>query len=145
MKNIVEIAIEAGTFKTLVTAVQAAGLVSALQSAGPFTVFAPDDNAFSKLPKETIEGLLNDTAKLKSVLTYHVINGKVKSDQAMKLAEEQKPAKVSTLQGSQVTLKVVGFLNKSLYVNDAKVTKADIEASNGIIHVIDAVLLPPNL
>jgi uncharacterized surface protein with fasciclin (FAS1) repeats len=145
MKNIVEIAIEAGTFKTLVTAVQAAGLVSALQSAGPFTVFAPDDNAFSKLPKETIEGLLNDTAKLKSVLTYHVINGKVKSDQAMKLAEEQKPAKVSTLQGSQVTLKVLGFLNKSLYVNDAKVTKADIEASNGIIHVIDAVLLPPNL
>jgi len=145
MKNIVEIAIEAGTFKTLVTAVQAAGLVSALQSAGPFTVFAPDDNAFSKLPKETIEGLLNDTAKLKSVLTYHVINGKVKSDQAMKLAEEQKPAKVSTLQGSQVTLKVVGFLNKSLYVNDTKVTKADIEASNGIIHVIDAVLLPPNL
>jgi len=145
MKNIVEIAIEAGTFKTLVTAVQAAGLVSALQSAGPFTVFAPDDNAFSKLPKETIEGLLNDTAKLKSVLTYHVINGKVKSDQAMKLAEEQKPAKVSTLQGSQVTLKVEGFLNKSLYVNDAKVTKADIEASNGIIHVIDAVLLPPNL
>jgi uncharacterized surface protein with fasciclin (FAS1) repeats len=144
MKNIVEIAIESGNFKTLVTALQAAGLVSALQSAGPFTVFAPNDDAFAKLPRGTVEGLLEDMPKLKSVLTYHVVSGKVMSTEAIKLASSQKPAKVTTLQGSQIELKVEGVLSKSLYVNGAKVIKADIEGSNGVIHVIDSVILPPS-
>ncbi len=144
MKNIVEIAVETGSFKTLVAALQAAWLVSALQSAGPFTVFAPNDDAFAKLPKGTVEGLLKDTPKLKSILMYHVISGKVMSSQAMQLASSQKPARVATLQGSQIELKVEGMLSKSLYVNNAKVVKADIEGSNGVIHVIDSVIMPPN-
>jgi uncharacterized surface protein with fasciclin (FAS1) repeats len=145
MKDIVETAIEAGSFKTLVTAVQAAGLVEALKSPGPFTVFAPNDEAFSKLPAGTVEGLLKDIPKLKAVLTYHVLNGKVMSPQAIQLATTQKPAKVSTLQGSPIELKVEGMFTKTLYVNNAKVVAADIEATNGVIHVIDAVILPPNM
>ncbi|PSN94412.1 hypothetical protein B9Q06_09335 [Candidatus Marsarchaeota G2 archaeon ECH_B_2] len=145
MKDIVETAMEAGSFKTLVSAVQAAGLVDALKSPGPFTVFAPNDEAFSKLPAGTVEGLLKDLPKLKSVLTYHVISGKVMSAQAIQLATTQKPARVPTLQGSPVELKLEGLFTKVLYVNNAKVIATDIEATNGVIHVIDSVILPPNM
>jgi uncharacterized surface protein with fasciclin (FAS1) repeats len=143
MKTIVETAIEAGNFKTLVAAVEAAGLVDALKSQGPFTVFAPNDDAFAKLPAGTVESLLKDTAKLKAVLTYHVISGKVMSKDAVKLASSQRPARVNTLQGSPVELRLEGVFNKSLYVNSAKVVAADIECTNGVIHVIDSVILPP--
>jgi len=145
MKNIVETAVEAGNFKTLVAAVQAAGLVDALKSPGPFTVFAPNDAAFAKLPPGTVEGLLKQPEKLKAVLLYHVVDGKVMSSQAISLAETQKPAKVPTLQGSTIDLKVEGMFTKTLYVNSAKVVAADIECTNGVIHVIDSVILPPNM
>ncbi|MEM0121676.1 MAG: fasciclin domain-containing protein [Thermoprotei archaeon] len=143
MKDIVDTAVEAGSFKTLVTAVRAAGLVEALKGQGPFTVFAPTDSAFSALPAGTVEALLKDIPKLKSILLYHVVAGKVMSSQAMQLAQSQSPAKVKTLQGSEITLKVEGLISKSLQVNNAKVVKADIEATNGVIHVIDKVILPP--
>lgn len=143
MKDIVDTAVEAGSFNTLVTAVKAAGLVDALKSQGPFTVFAPADSAFSSLPAGTVESLLKDTEKLTSILKYHVVPGKLMSGQAIQLVQSQAPAKVKTLEGSEVTLKLQGFMAKSLYVNEAKVVKADIEATNGVIHVIDKVILPP--
>jgi uncharacterized surface protein with fasciclin (FAS1) repeats len=143
MKDIVDTAVEAGSFNTLVTAVKAAGLVDALKSQGPFTVFAPADSAFSLLPAGTVESLLKDTVKLTSILKYHVVPGKVMSSQAIQLAQSQSPAKVKTLEGSEVTLKVQGIMAKNLYVNEAKVVKADVEATNGVIHVIDKVILPP--
>ncbi|MEM3671070.1 MAG: fasciclin domain-containing protein [Thermoprotei archaeon] len=143
MKDIVDTAVEAGSFQTLVTAVKAAGLVEALKGEGPFTVFAPTDSAFSALPPGTVESLLKDLPKLKSILLYHVVSGKVMSSQAMQLAQSHSPAKVKTLQGSEITLKVEGLISKSLMVNNAKVVKADVEATNGVIHVIDKVILPP--
>jgi uncharacterized surface protein with fasciclin (FAS1) repeats len=132
MADIVDTAIAAGSFKTLVTAVKAAGLVDTLKSKGPFTVFAPTDEAFAKLPKGTVEGLLEDIPKLKAILTYHVVAGKVMAADVVKL----KSAK--TVQGQEVTIDA----SKGVKVNDATVTKADIVTDNGVIHVIDKVLLP---
>ena len=132
MADIVDTAVAAGTFKTLVTAVKAAGLVDTLKSKGPFTVFAPTDDAFAKLPKGTVEGLLKDIPKLKAVLTYHVVAGKVMAADVVKL----KSAK--TVQGQEVKIDV----SKGVKVNDATVVKADVVADNGVIHVIDKVLLP---
>jgi uncharacterized surface protein with fasciclin (FAS1) repeats len=132
MKNIVETAIEAGQFNTLVAAVKAAGLVETLSGPGPFTVFAPNDAAFAKIPKATLDGLLKDKAKLTAILTYHVVSGKVMAKDVMKM----KSAK--TLQGGSLTIDT----SDGVKVNGAKVIQADIEVSNGVCHVIDSVLMP---
>ena len=137
MADIVDTAVGAGNFKTLVTAVKAAGLVDTLKSKGPFTVFAPTDDAFAKLPKGTVEGLLKDIPKLKSVLTYHVVPGKVMAADVVKL----KTAK--TVQGQDVKIDASKWhLHKNVKINDANVIKADIATDNGVIHVIDKVILP---
>lgn len=132
MKNIVETAIDAGNFKTLVAAVQAAGLVETLSGEGPFTVFAPTDEAFAKLPAGTVEGLLADKEKLTKVLTYHVASGKVMSGEVVNMNE------VTSLEGGN--LKVNS--SNGVMINDSHVVTADIECTNGVIHVIDSVLLP---
>jgi uncharacterized surface protein with fasciclin (FAS1) repeats len=132
MKTIVQTAIDAGNFKTLVAAAQAAGLVDTLSGDGPFTVFAPTDDAFAKLPKGTIEGLLKDKDGLTKILTYHVVSGKVMAKDVMTM----KSAK--TLQGEDVSIDI----SDGVMVNNAKVIEADIECSNGVIHVIDTVLMP---
>jgi uncharacterized surface protein with fasciclin (FAS1) repeats len=131
-KDIVDTAAAAGSFTTLVKAIQAAGLVDTLKGAGPFTVFAPSDEAFAKLPAGTLEGLLKDKAKLASVLTYHVVPGKVTAADVVKLG------RAKTVQGQLIQIDA----KDGVRVNDAKVVKTDIEASNGIIHVIDSVILP---
>jgi uncharacterized surface protein with fasciclin (FAS1) repeats len=131
-KDIVDTAVSAGTFKTLVQAVQAAGLVETLKGPGPFTVFAPTDEAFAKLPKGTLESLLADKAKLASVLTYHVVPGKVTSADVVKLSS------ATTAQGGALSIKT----GSGVMVNDARVVKTDVAASNGVIHVIDTVLIP---
>ncbi len=130
--NIVETAVEAGTFETLVAAVTAAGLVETLSGEGPFTVFAPTDEAFAALPEGTVEGLLNDIPALTEVLTYHVVPGAVMS------GDLSDGMMATTVQGSDITIGV----GEGVTVNDANVVAADIEASNGVIHVIDAVILP---
>ena len=130
-KDIVDTAVAAGSFKTLVTAVKAAGLVETLKSAGPFTVFAPTDEAFAKLPAGTLEKLLANPAELKKVLTYHVVSGKV-------MAADVKAGKVKTVEGSSATLATKGGVT----IDKANVVKTDIVCSNGVIHVIDAVILP---
>lgn len=129
--DIVDTAIKAGNFKTLVAAVQAAGLVDTLKGAGPFTVFAPTDEAFAKIPKATLDGLLKDKAALSKILTYHVVSGKV-------MAKDVKPGMVKTVQGSDITLATAGGVT----VNGAKVVAADVAASNGVIHAIDTVIMP---
>lgn len=133
-KNIVEVASSDPQFSTLVTAVKTAGLVDTLSGSGPFTVFAPTNAAFDKLPAGTLDSLLKDPAKLKSILTYHVVAGNVKAADVVKLT------KATTVEGKDVTIKVDGSM---VMINDANVTKTDITASNGTIHVIDTVLLPP--
>ncbi len=132
-KDIVDTAVAAGQFKTLATALQAAGLVDTLKGPGPFTVFAPTDAAFAKLPKDQLDALLKDKARLTAVLTYHVVPGKV-------MAKDVQPGQVKTVQGSALTLATAGGVT----VNQARVTGADIVASNGVIHVIDSVVLPAN-
>ena len=137
MADIVETAVGAGTFKTLVTAVKGAGLVDTLKSAGPFTVFAPTDDAFAKLPKGTVEGLLKDIPKLTAILTYHVVQG------AVKAADVVVHKNITTLQGQDVKIDAAKWhLHKTVKVNGANIIKADIETDNGVIHVIDSVLLP---
>jgi transforming growth factor-beta-induced protein len=133
-QTIVDIAVADGRFKTLVQAVQAAGLAETLSGEGPFTVFAPTDDAFAKLPAGTLEALLADPEQLKNILLYHVVAGKVMSDQAKSLSEAE------MLNGEKVSIKAE--MDK-LMINDSQVVLADIEASNGVIHVIDTVLLPP--
>lgn len=133
--NIVEVAVEAGTFQTLVAAIQAAGLVETLSGEGPFTVFAPTDEAFAQLPEGTIEALLADVDALREILTYHVVPGRVTAAQVVQLDE------ATTVQGGTVSISTSG---DTVRINDARVVTADIEASNGIIHVIDAVILPAN-
>ncbi|MEO7335300.1 MAG: fasciclin domain-containing protein [Caldimonas sp.] len=130
-KDIVDTAIAAGNFKTLVTALQAAGLVDTLKGKGPFTVFAPTDEAFAKVPKADLDALLKDKAKLTAVLTYHVVSGKV-------MSKDIKPGKVKTVEGSDLTISTAGGVT----VDAAKVTTADIAADNGVIHVVDTVLMP---
>ncbi len=132
-KTIVDIAVENGSFTTLVAAVKAAGLVETLSGEGPFTVFAPTDEAFAKLPEGTVEGLLEDTEKLTKILTYHVVEGKVMAKDVVNLDSAK------TVEGSDVTITVQ---NDTVMVGDAKVVTTDIEASNGVIHVIDTVLIP---
>ncbi len=137
MKNIVETAVDAGSFETLVKAVKVADLAETLSGKGPFTVFAPTDEAFSKLPAGTIEGLLKDKEKLTNVLTYHVVPGKVMSSDVTQL----KSAK--TVQGQEIKIDAAKWhLHRNVKVNGANVVKADIECSNGVIHVIDMVILP---
>lgn len=131
-KNIVETAGEAGSFTTLLAAVDAAGLGETLAAGGPFTVFAPSDGAFAKLPEGTVESLLADPEKLTAVLTYHVVPGRVTAADAAGLSS------TPTVQGSELSISVDG----GVHVGDASVVSADIEASNGLIHVIDRVLLP---
>ena len=133
-KDIVAVAASAGNFNTLVAAVKAAGLVETLQGDGPFTVFAPTDAAFAKLPKGTVEDLLKpeNKAKLVAILTYHVVAGKV-------MAGHVKTMKAKTVNGKELDVKVA---DGHVTVDSAKVVKTDIEASNGVIHVIDSVLMP---
>ena len=129
--DIVDTAVAAGNFSTLVAAVKAAGLVETLKGAGPFTVFAPTDEAFAKVPKATLEGLLADKAALTKVLTYHVVAGKV-------MAADVKAGHVKTVQGTDLAMVTEGGVT----VNGAKVVSADVAASNGVIHAIDTVLMP---
>ena len=134
--DIVETASEAGSFQTLLTAAEAAGLVDTLKSEGPFTVFAPTDEAFAKLPEGTVESLLKpeNQEQLKAILTYHVVPGKTMSSE---LAGKQ--VEVESVEGSAISIDATG---DSVMVDDATVTQADIEADNGVIHVIDAVIQP---
>jgi hypothetical protein len=137
MGDIVDTAIVAGTFKRLVSAVQAAELVDTLRSNGPFTVFAPDDEAFSKLPDGTVEGLLKDTSKLKAVLMYHIVAGKLTVDEISKM----KTAK--TIQGQEIKIDANKWhLHMNPKINDANMTNYNITADNGVIHVLDRVLMP---
>ena len=131
MYDIVDTAIAAGNFKTLASALGAAGLVETLKGKGPFTVFAPTDAAFAKIPKADLDALLKDKAKLTAVLTYHVVPGKV-------MAADVKAGKVKTVQGSELTVTTAGGVK----VDSAKVTSTDIVADNGVIHVIDSVIMP---
>ncbi len=135
-KDIVDTAVEAGQFKTLAAALTAAGLVDTLKGAGPFTVFAPTDDAFAKLPAGTVESLLKpeNKAKLTAILTYHVVPGDVMAADVVKLDEAK------TVEGAMVKISTKG---SAVMINDATVTATDIAASNGVIHVIDTVLLPP--
>ena len=130
--DIVDTAMSAGSFGTLVAAVKAAGLVDTLKGDGPFTVFAPTDEAFAKLPEGTIPALLNDKEKLGAILKYHVVPGYVTSSDVVKLNSAK------TLQGGELKINAEG----GVHVNDANVVKADIVTSNGVIHVIDSVILP---
>jgi uncharacterized surface protein with fasciclin (FAS1) repeats len=135
-KDIVQTAVGAGTFNTLVAAVKAAGLVETLQGKGPFTVFAPTDAAFAKLPAGTVEGLLADPKKLAKILTFHVVPGKVMAADIVKA----KRATPTTANGATLD---VAVRDGGVVVNGANVVTADVVASNGVIHVIDTVLLPP--
>jgi uncharacterized surface protein with fasciclin (FAS1) repeats len=134
--DIVETAVGAGQFKTLAAALEAAGLIDALKGAGPFTVFAPTDEAFAKLPAGTVESLLKpeNKEKLKSILLYHVVSGNVPASEVLKLNGQS----VKTLQGSSIKVQT----KQGVRVDDAKVIKTDVMASNGVIHVIDTVLMP---
>lgn len=130
-KDIVDTAVAAGNFKTLATALQAAGLIETLKGKGPFTVFAPTDAAFAKIPKAQLDALLADKPKLTSVLTYHVVPGAV-------MAKDVKAGMVKTVQGSSLTVTTQGGVK----VDGASVTAVDIVADNGVIHVIDSVVMP---
>lgn len=130
-KDIVDTAVSAGNFKILATALQAAGLIETLKGKGPFTVFAPTDAAFAKIPKAQLDALLADKAKLTAVLTYHVVPGKV-------MSKDVKAGMVKTVQGSSLTVATTGGVK----VDNANVTAVDIIADNGVIHVIDSVVLP---
>ena len=132
--DIVETALNAGSFTTLATALTETGLVDALKGEGPFTVFAPNDEAFKKLPKGTLENLLKDKEALKNILLYHVVSGNVVAKDVVKLS------KATTLSGQDVKIKVKG---KTVKINNSKVISADVKAKNGVIHVIDTVLMPP--
>ncbi len=132
MADIVDTAVSAGSFSTLVAAVKAAGLVETLKGAGPFTVFAPTDEAFAKLPAGTVDSLLKDIPKLKKILTYHVVSGKVMAADVTKL----KSAK--TVEGSEVKIDA----SNGVKINSSTVTTADVVADNGVIHIIDTVLMP---
>ncbi len=130
-KDIVDTAVSAGNFNTLAAALQEADLVDTLKGAGPFTVFAPTDAAFAKIPKQDLDALLADKAKLTSVLTYHVVPGTV-------MAKDVKAGMVKTVEGSSLTVSTMGGVK----VDNANVTAVDIVADNGVIHVIDTVVLP---
>ncbi len=130
--DIVDTAVQAGSFKTLAAALQAAGLVDTLKGEGPFTVFAPTDEAFAKLPAGTVEALLKDIPKLRSILTYHVVAGRVEAKDVVLLS------KATTVNGQDLAIDS----SHGVTINNAKLVKADIQAKNGVIHVIDTVLMP---
>ncbi len=132
MADIVDTAVAAGQFNTLVTAVQAAGLVETLKSAGPFTVFAPTDEAFAKIPADTLNAVLADQEKLTAILTYHVVAGKVLASDVVNLTS------ATTVQGGSLAIDA----SNGVKINDATVIQPDIECDNGVIHVIDTVLMP---
>jgi uncharacterized surface protein with fasciclin (FAS1) repeats len=134
-EDIVEVATAAGSFGTLLAAAEAAGLVDVLKSEGPFTVFAPTDDAFAKLPEGTVESLLANPEALRAILLYHVVPGRVTAEQVVTMTEAE------TAQGASVRISTYG---ETVRINDATVVTADIQASNGIIHVIDTVILPPS-
>ncbi len=136
MHDIIDTAVAAGSFKTLAAAVTAAGLVPTLKGAGPFTVFAPTDEAFAKLPAGTVDALLKDIPKLTAILTYHVVAGKVMAADVMTM--DGKAAK--TVNGAEVKVTTTGGVRLN---GTANVTKTDIECTNGVIHVLDAVIMPP--
>jgi uncharacterized surface protein with fasciclin (FAS1) repeats len=136
MKNIVETAIDDGHFTTLVKAVQAADLVDTLSGPGPFTVFAPTDGAFAKLPAGTLESVLQNKEQLTSILTYHVVSGKYMASDVKKLKS------VKTVQGGSVKVEVHRLFHRGVKVDEAQVIHPDIECTNGVIHVIDSVLMP---
>jgi uncharacterized surface protein with fasciclin (FAS1) repeats len=133
-KDIIETAIAAGNFKTLATALGEAGLIETLKGAGPFTVFAPTDDAFAKVPKADLDNLLKNREQLKKVLLYHVVAGKIMSADVIKLKS------ATTVEGSKVTINTKG---KNVMINSANVIAVDVEATNGVIHVIDTVIMPP--
>jgi len=135
MSNIIEVARKEGGFSTLLKAIEVAGLVDTLSNDGPFTLFAPTDDAFSKLPSETLKELLNEPEKLKNILLFHIVKGKIMTSAAKDMTE---PMEVETLQGKK--LKLDPF--KHLINDKAQFVKPDVEASNGVIHIIDAVLFP---
>mgnify|MGYP001367816411 CR=1 FL=1 len=132
-KDIVDTAVGAGSFKTLAKLLTDAGLVETLKGAGPFTVFAPTDEAFAKVPKATLDALAADKAKLKAVLTYHVVPGKLMAADVLKASE------LKTVQGASAKISSAGGAK----IDAANIVKTDVAASNGVIHVIDAVILPP--
>ena len=132
-KDIVDTAVEAGSFKTLAAALQTADLVSTLKGEGPFTVFAPTDAAFAKIPKADLDALLKDKNALTKVLTYHVVPGEVMAADVVKLTQAK------TVEGSPINIRVV---DGKVMINDARVAATDIAASNGVIHVIDTVIMP---
>ena len=136
MQNIIDTATAAGNFKTLASALTAANLIDTLKGAGPFTVFAPTDAAFAKIPKADLDALIADKEKLKKVLTFHVVAGKVTAAEVGKMKDG---SKVKTVQGGDLTLHLDG---KSVKLNNSTVTTADIDTSNGIIHAIDTVRMP---
>ena len=137
MHDIIDTAVAAGSFKTLAAALTAADLVSTLKGAGPFTVFAPSDEAFAKLPAGTVDALLKDIPKLKAILTYHVVSGKVLAADVVKL--DGKSAK--TVNGAEVKVSTTGGVKLN---GSSNVVKTDIECTNGVIHVIDTVVMPPS-
>lgn len=133
MADIIDTAVGAGSFKTLAAALTAAGLVDTLKGAGPFTVFAPTDDAFAKLPEGTVDALLSDIPKLTKILTYHVVSGKVMAADVVNLTSAK------TVEGSEVKIDAANGVK----INDSKVTTPDVAADNGVIHIIDSVLIPP--
>jgi uncharacterized surface protein with fasciclin (FAS1) repeats len=137
MPGICDVAVAAGNFKTLVAATQAAGLVETLNTKGPYTVFAPTDDAFAKLPPGTVEGLLKDIPKLTAILTYHVIEGAVPASDVVQHKT------LTTLQGQDLKVDAAKWhLHKSVKINNANIVTADVKADNGVIHIIDKVLIP---
>lgn len=132
MKNIIETAIENGNFKTLIKALTAANLVETLEGTGPFTVFAPTDTAFAKIPSETMEAILKDNDKLASILTYHVLSGKTLSKDIVNMSSAK------TLNSKDVRIDS----ERGIRINNSNITTADVECSNGVIHIIDTVLMP---
>jgi uncharacterized surface protein with fasciclin (FAS1) repeats len=136
MNDIIDTAVAAGNFNTLAAALTAAGLVDTLKGTGPFTVFAPTDEAFAKLPAGTVDALLKDVPKLKDILTYHVASGKVMAADVMKMDGES----AKTVNGAELKIGTQGGVTLN---GNVHVTKTDIDCSNGVIHVVDAVLMPP--
>lgn len=132
MKTIIDTAADAGKFATLLNALKAAALTETLRGTGPYTVFAPTDEAFKRLPTGTLNALLKDTSKLKTILTYHVVAGTV-------AGKDVKAGEIKTLEGTPL---IAAWEGNKVTVNGAKVVQADIEASNGVIHAIDAVIMP---
>ncbi len=133
-KDIVETAVAAGSFKTLAVALEKTNLIATLKGTGPFTVFAPTDEAFAKLPAGTLDNLLANPDKLKAILLYHVVSGEVTAAQASKLTSAK------TVNGADIKIMA---MNNGVMINQAHVVTADVKASNGVIHVLDAVILPP--